>query len=375
VISNECRILLIDDDEEDFMLIRDLLAEVSSSKYRLSWKSNYNEGLKALKTEAFEVCLLDYKLGEKTGLELLSEARAQNITCPFVFLTGLVDFSIDMQAMEVGASDFLAKEQLTSPLLERSLRYAIKHHRDMNELKDSKALILQQDRLASLGLLASSLAHEIGTPMGIIRSRAEMAEKKAGENEILKRDMGVIILQIDRITKLVNSLLHLAREKKSELGSAVDLSNVIQDVMNLLEHEFSRKSITLKKNISDKIFVKAEAGPLGQVLLNLLINSIHAIEESRNKGVEKDHEVTLSATEVNDRVQILVQDSGMGITEENQRHLFKPFFTTKDIGRGTGLGLATSYQIVASWGGGISVSSKSGVGSTFTIELPKFKKS
>jgi signal transduction histidine kinase len=280
-----------------------------------------------------------------------------------------------MQAMEVGASDFLAKEQLTSPLLERSLRYAIKHHRDMNELKDSKALILQQDRLASLGLLASSLAHEIGTPMGIIRSRAEMAEKKAGENEILKRDMGVIILQIDRITKLVNSLLHLAREKKSELGSAVDLSNVVQDVMNLLEHEFSRKSITLKKNISDKIFVKAEAGPLGQVLLNLLINSIHAIEESRNKGVEKDHEVTLSATEVNDRVQILVQDSGMGITEENQRHLFKPFFTTKDIGRGTGLGLATSYQIVASWGGGISVSSKSGVGSTFTIELPKFKKS
>lgn len=368
----EYKILLIDDDQEDFMLIRDLLGDVSSSLYHLTWQSSYRDGLKALGEKSFDVCLLDYKLGEKNGLELLSEARVRNINCPFVFLTGLVDVSIDIQAMEVGASDFLAKEQLTSHLLERSLRYAIKHHRDMNELKESKALIMQQDRLASLGLLASSLAHEIGTPMGIIRSRAEMAEKKSGENEILKRDMGIIITQIDRITKLVNSLLHLARGKKSDLGAAVDLSAVVQDVMNLLEHEFDRKHITLIKNISDKLFVKAEAGPLGQVLLNLLINSIHALEELQSQGKTQKLEVTLSARTDGDNVLISVQDSGPGITDENQSQLFKPFFTTKEIGRGTGLGLATSYQIVASWGGTITAASKIGYGSTFTIRLLKF---
>lgn len=372
--NSEFRILVIDDDEEDFLLIRDLLREVQSSTYKLSWRSNYNEGLSALSSEYFDVCLLDYKLGEKNGLELITEARLQNVTCPFIFLTGLVDLTIDLKAMEVGASDFLAKEQLTSPLLERSLRYSMKHDQDMKELKNSKALILQQDRLASLGLLASSLAHEIGTPMGIIRSRAEMASTKAGTNEILKRDMDIIISQIDRITKLVNSLLHLAREKKSDLGSAVDLTAVVKDVMNLLEHEFERKNITLKKNIPESIQVKAEAGPLGQVLLNLLINSIHAIEEVNPKDTSIKHEVILTAFEDKQDIKISIQDSGIGISEENQRHLFKPFFTTKEIGRGTGLGLATSYQIVASWGGLISITSKFGNGSTFTIELPKFKR-
>lgn len=365
-------ILLIDDDKEDYMLIRDLLGDVVSSSYHLTWQSTYVGGIKALSETSFDVCLLDYKLGEKNGLELLSEARSKNIDCPFVFLTGLVDFSIDIQAMEEGASDFLAKEQLTGPLLERSLRYSIKHNRDMNELKDSRALILQQDRLASLGLLASSLAHEIGTPMGIIRSRAEMAEKKAGSDEVLKRNMGIIISQIDRITKLVNSLLHLARGKKTDLVTAVNLLEVLRDVMALLEHEFDRKNINLVKNIPEGIFVKAETGPLGQVLLNLLLNSIHAIEEFQTQGQDRKHEVILSVVEGGEEVIISIQDSGLGITEENMSHLFKPFFTTKEIGRGTGLGLATSYQIVASWGGTIRVTSKRGIGSTFTIHLLKF---
>lgn len=372
--KNDFRVLLVDDDEEDYFLIRDLLREVSSSDYKLTWEFNYDSGLRTLGKGSFDVCLLDYKLGEKNGLELITEARSQNISCPFIFLTGLVDLTIDLKAMEVGASDFLAKEQLTSPLLERSIRYAMKHDHDMKELKDSKALILQQDRLASLGLLASSLAHEIGTPMGVIRSRAEMALNKAGQNDILKRDMDIIISQIDRITKLVNSLLHLAREKKSDLGSAVELSVVVNDVMNLLEHEFERKSIKLSKNIPDGVRVKAEAGPLGQVLLNLLINSIHAIEEAKIKDPPIKHEVVLSANEANQTILISVQDSGDGISEENQRHLFKPFFTTKEIGRGTGLGLATSYQIVASWGGLISAKSKVDQGSTFTIQLPKFSR-
>ncbi len=367
------RILLIDDDEDDFIHIRDLLSDVRSSKYLVTWKSTYSDGLKALSDENFDACLLDYKLGEKTGLDLLVETKKRAFSYPIIFLTGMSDFELDLKAMESGASDYLVKDQLTYPLLERSIRYSIKQASDFEELKQIRAQILQQDRLASLGLLASSLAHEIGTPLGIIRSRAELAGKRAGENSDVQNNVNVVVTQIDRITKLVNSLLHLARGSKSDFATSVELDAVISDVLNLLEHEFGRKGIELKKDIMPNCRLKAESGPLGQVLLNLLINSIHAIEDAAKSNLKNKREVTLKVEDLGTEIKIDVIDTGAGISEENLRELFKPFFTTKDIGHGTGLGLATSYSIVKSWGGTILAYSKLGVGSTFSVSIPKSK--
>jgi signal transduction histidine kinase len=371
MMKNEFRILLIDDDEDDFVHIQDLLNDVQSSTYEVFWQSNYSGGLKALQKEKFDACLLDYKLGEKTGIDLLGEAQARAFPCPVIFLTGLSDFELDVQAMERGASDYLVKSQLTYPLLERSIRYSIKREHDYDELKKTKSQLLQKDRLASLGLLASSLAHEIGTPLGIIRSRAELIEKKEIDNVSLRKDMNVVITQIDRITKLVNSLLHLARGGKSDHVTSVQLDQVLDDVLNLLEPEFGRKNILLKKEITPGCQVKAEVGPLGQVLLNLLINAIHAIEEAKKNDINNLQEVILKVETVKNQIQISIQDSGIGISEENQIQLFKPFFTTKDIGQGTGLGLATSLGIINSWGGTISVVSQIGKGTTFTFLLSK----
>ena len=270
--------------------------------------------------------------------------------------------------MQGGAADYLVKGQLTSQLLERSVRYSIKHALDMEELKENKTQILQQDRLASLGLLASSLAHEIGTPLGVIRSRAELAGKKI-ENASLKSDIETIITQIDRITKLVNSLLNLAREKQSDFATAVNLHQVLQDVLNLFQHELNRKSIALQADVSENLFVKAESGPLGQVFLNLLINSVHAIEEAKKQGRLENHVVDISANQKGEWLEISVRDSGCGIAAEHLLQIFRPFFTTKDIGVGTGLGLATSYKLVNSWGGSMTVQSKVGYGTIFTVTL------
>jgi signal transduction histidine kinase len=372
VTKKEFRILLIDDDEDDFVHIRDLLNDVQSSTYHFSWESTYRGGLKALKESEFDACILDYRLGEKTGIELLREATKRAFSYPIIFLTGLGDLELDLKAMEYGAADYLVKANLTAPLLERSIRYSIKQAYDFEELRQTKAQVLQQDRLASLGLLASSLAHEIGTPLGIIRSRAELAGKRFGENEVLRKDMDIVVTQIDRISKLVNSLLHLARGGKSDFATSVNLDLVIQDVLNLLEHEFGRKNINLVKEITPNCHILAEPGPLGQVLLNLLMNSIHAIEEARSKDSSTKHSVTLRVEELKDRIRISILDTGAGISEENQRQLFKPFFTTKEIGHGTGLGLATSLKIVNSWGGTIMLTSQVEVGSTFVVLLPKF---
>lgn len=379
MISNELQVLLIDDDEDDFVNIRDLFLEITRSQFKITWKSSYKEGLAALREQNFDACLLDYRLGEHTGIDLLKDVSKFKLSCPIILLTGQSDFDLDLQAMQIGASDYLVKDQLTAPLLERSLRYSMKHAFDMADLRDSKAQIIQQDRLASLGLLASSLAHEIGTPLGIIRSRAELVERKAEGQLTIKENMGIVISQIDKITKLVNSLLHLARGKSSGTASVVNLNQVIHDVLNLVSHELDQKGILMKTKIEGEYMVKAESGSLGQVMLNLLVNSIHAIEDAKKNGRTEGHHIDLVVEAKGSNVKILIQDSGCGIPDENMSQLFKPFFTTKEIGLGTGLGLATSYKLVQSWGGTISARHQSDLrrglggahGAAFEIVLPK----
>lgn len=368
---NEFNVLLIDDDEDDYVILKALFSEIPRSKYNITWKSSYRDGLEALRTGKHDVCLLDYRLGERTGIELLEEVSRLEYMCPIIVLTGYSDFNLDIQAMQMGASEYLVKSQLTAPLLERSLRYTIKHAMDMQELKESKAKIIQQDRLASLGLLASSLAHEIGTPLGVIRSRSELMKKNFSSDEVSMQNMQTIILQIDKISKLVNSLLNLAREKQSDFAGLVDLNQVLEDVLSLVRFMLERSEIAVDVMIQKGTIVKAEAGPLGQVLLNLLVNSIHAIEQAKKEGRKTGHKVNIRVNNFLDSIEIVVQDTGCGISGKNLSQLFKPFFTTKDVGQGTGLGLAISLKIVQSWGGSITAESQSGEGATFRVRLQR----
>lgn len=479
----EFKILLIDDDQDDFFIIRDLFGDILNERYKITWKSNYIDGLNCLKENHFDACLLDYRLGEKSGIDLLLEVQNLHIKTPIILLTGQSDFDLDVKAMQTGAFEYLVKGNLNSILLERTVRYAMKHALDMEDLNDQKELfkalfnstfegilvhknliiadinaalceifdytteemigksfldfihpdfkenvaqkvssermgafetigikknnlemtleilnrtvhhhhynisivairditnrkmmetqILQQDRLASLGLLASSLAHEIGTPLGIIRSRSEMIEKKYHDIQLLSQDMNSIISQIDKITKLVNSLLHLARERKSSFSGMSSLNQVVDDVCNLVQHELHRKNINFIKKIPSDVFVKAESASLGQVFLNLLVNATQAIEEAIKSGNINNHQISILAEVLSSTVEIEISDTGCGIPEKNLQHIFKPFFTTKEIGSGTGLGLAISYKLMQSWGGSIQVKNSNLRGSTFKLTLNK----
>lgn len=240
--------------------------------------------------------------------------------------------------------------------------------RDMTARKGLEAQVLQQDRLASLGLLASSLAHEIGTPIGIIRGRAELVQKQTSETSV-KETMTLIVDQIDRVTKLIHSLLNLSRQKKSDFVTSVSVKDATNDVLALMSHEIERNNIRLK--VGDLNFVvRAEPEGLRQVFLNLLVNAVQAIKAVDSKSKTIHHEIEIQASRSGDFVQLQFRDTGCGISEANIKNLFKPFFTTKGIGEGTGLGLATSYKLLQSWGAQISAQSKAGQGATFTLNLP-----
>lgn len=371
--SQAIRVLLIDDDKEDYQLFRNLVSEIEGSKIILEWASSFDAGKAAISKKTHDVCFLDYRLGGKTGLDLLKEVIAEGCTMPLILLTGYGEHEVDLEAMKVGAADYLVKDQVTPLLLERSMRYSIHRAQSLQEILNREAQIIMQDRLASVGLLASSLAHEIGTPLGVIRGRAEYLSLQLKDNANIQKNADVIISEIDRISKLIRSLLNLARGDQTRVTGDILLNQVVSDVLELLGHELKRNKIEVQNQIPGDVPIKvsAEAEPLHQVLLNLLVNSLHAIDFAVKQNRPSGHFVRISAKNLGNQWALSVEDSGCGISETNMRNLFKPFFTTKDIGVGTGLGLATSYRIVESWGGSIQAESKQGVGSIFRILLPK----
>lgn len=247
---------------------------------------------------------------------------------------------------------------------------------DMSAQKQLEAKVLQQDRLASIGVLASGLAHEVGTPLGVIRGRAEylMMQPETKHNSIIGGGLQTIVTQIDRISKLISSLLRFSRATDDVRNQDIELVSVISEVNNLMGQNLKASSIELKLEIPEGTRVFADFNRLQQVILNLVVNSVHAIQKAVQSGNNRDHSIVIRADQKHAQngatVILSVTDTGCGISPENMRKVFQPFFTTKDVGQGTGLGLAIVSKLIAEMNGEITLDSVLGEGTKFTIFLP-----
>lgn len=243
---------------------------------------------------------------------------------------------------------------------------------DLSEQKTMEQQILHQDRMASIGLLAGGLAHEIGNPLGVIRGRAELALNQVKENEAATGNLTIILEQIDRISGLIKSLLRVSRVPDMLPLQKVCLEKSVKDVLLLAAEECRRAEVDLRFQNLD-CDVLADGAQLQQLLLNIILNSIHAIEDQRqqNPNLAQDHFIEISACyKENDLCHFSIQDSGCGIPPENIDKIFKPFFTTKEVGKGTGLGLAMVAKLVEEMGGKVSVHSEGrGKGARFDFEF------
>src|SRR6476620_4108263 len=132
------RVLLVDDDEDDYVICRDMLSEIGSDRFALDWVRTYNAALEAIERKQHDLYLLDYRFGEYTGLDLLRAAPQRGCRAPMILLTGQGDHQIDVAAMQAGAADYLIKGQIDGPLLERAIRHAIKRHRAEEALRESE---------------------------------------------------------------------------------------------------------------------------------------------------------------------------------------------------------------------------------------------
>jgi signal transduction histidine kinase len=241
------------------------------------------------------------------------------------------------------------------------------------ERRRIEASLRNAERLASVGRLAAGLAHEIGTPLGVIVGRAESLRRKLAGNERAQRSLQIIAGQIERISTTVKGMLDYSRARTVSLAPTA-LTDVLGKVLEFLEDRFQNRSIEVETDFPRELpRVLADADRLYEVFLNLAMNAIDAMPEGGRLAVRVGTEDRPQAERpALHRAFAVVsfEDQGCGISQKDLERIFDPFFTTKEVGKGTGLGLSISYGIVREHGGWIEAESAVGAGTRITVLLP-----
>jgi PAS domain S-box-containing protein len=221
----------------------------------------------------------------------------------------------------------------------------------------------QREKLSSIGLLAAGVAHEINTPLTGVSSYTQMLLGMFATHDPKHKLLEKIHRQTERATGIINNLLNFSRTGNVTEFGDVDLNHVLDDTLQLLEPQLRQSQVEIAREYEDDLpRVFGNAGKLQQVFTNLLLNARDALPAGGR--------ITLRTAIDGDTVSVHIADTGIGIAPENVARIYDPFYTTKGVGRGTGLGLAVSYGIVQEHSGHISVESAPGRGTTFHITLP-----
>ncbi|MCH8826204.1 MAG: response regulator [Chloroflexi bacterium] len=370
------KVLLVDDDEDDYMITRDLLLDVEALEYDLDWISSYAEALDAIERNQHDIYLIDYRLGERDGMQLLNEALDGGCTAPIILLTGQGDREVDVEAMKAGAADYLVKGQIDHILLERSIRHSIERKALEREHAALEEQLLQAQKLESIGQLAGGIAHDFNNLMTPIIGYAQMGLTTLPEEYRERVYLEEILKAADRATNLIQQLLAFSRRQVVEL-QVIDLNSLLVNIDMMLQRligEDVELVILPSENLGA---VKVDPTQIEQVVVNLAVNARDAMPEGGTLIVETSN-IEFGEEELKNHpdmaagpyVMFAVSDTGHGMSEEVKAHLFEPFYTTKEKGKGTGLGLSTCYGIIAQNKGYIWVYSEIGSGTTFKIYLP-----
>lgn len=230
------------------------------------------------------------------------------------------------------------------------------------QLQKSQQMLIQTEKMAALGVMASGIAHEINNPLTGLQNSIRRILNAPTNQQQIQRYKPLIKHSLEHIADVIQNLLWFAHQNE-ELKELVSLSECIDRALILVAYRLEKNRITVKKeNVKEQSLIKGNAQHLQQVILNIIINSIDAMPDCGT--------LTFQCSKIENQLQLKISDTGCGISLENLEKIFDPFFTTKPVGKGTGLGLSVSYQIIQTHGGRIFCNSSLNKGTTFTILLP-----
>ena len=232
------------------------------------------------------------------------------------------------------------------------------------ELERAHAHMVQTEKMAAMGKLAAGLAHEINNPLGGVLTCLETLRQNFQDEQVRTKYLDLIHSGLERIRRTVKQLLNFGKQRSFQL-EPTDINALMNRTLEVTSHQLSSNNISLHRDLDQGLSkIMVDPHQLLQVFVNLILNAIAAMPEGGDLWIKTGQE--------NGRVSVAIRDNGCGIPEENIDRIFDPFFSTKDPGQGTGLGLSVSYGIIYDHGGKIEVESEKGMGSEFTILLPPF---
>jgi light-regulated signal transduction histidine kinase (bacteriophytochrome) len=362
--SEICRVLLVDDDEDDYIMTRDFLAEAEQLSFKLNWVDNYEAGLAAIAQNQHDVYLLDYRLGKENGLKLLRSALKLGCAKPIILLTGVGDHDIDQKAMATGASDYLVKgNTLNATLLERSILHAMERKR--GEIRQAQLVAELATANQELKDFAYIVSHDLKAPLRGIASLATWLLRDysdrldADGKEMLQLMDG----RVRRMGELIDGVLQYSRVGRvRDEKTAVDLNQIVADVIDAIAPP-AEINILIDAKLP---IVFVEKTRIQQVFQNLISNAVKYMGKPTGT-------IQIGYTVETGFWQFFVADTGVGIEERHFEKVFQIFQTLvpRDQSESTGVGLAIVKKIVELHGGRVWVTSQINHGSTFFFTLPQ----
>lgn len=363
-------VLLIEDNAADAVFVKELLKEQLGNAFTLGHVVHLMEGLERLQLGDVDVVLLDLGLPDSQGLETLRRAREKVSDVPYVVLTGGNDEALGVKALQAGAQDYLLKDGLNGSQLARAIRYAV-------ERRHMEERLLQAQKMEAIGRLAGGIAHDFNNLLTAILGFSDLSLVQIESSSIHHDNLVQIKKAAERAALLTRQLLIFSHRQVLQL-KVLDLNAAITESEKMLRRLIGEDIKFISGLWSEPLYVKADAGQLHQVIMNLVLNARDAMPQGGTVTVETGVHVVNQTEESlpgdpgsGAYVVLTVQDMGHGMDAETRAHIFEPFFTTKAAGKGTGLGLATVLGIVEQGHGYIKVASTPGAGSTFRVFLPR----
>jgi two-component system, cell cycle sensor histidine kinase and response regulator CckA len=367
------RILHLEDDPADAELIEStLLAE--GVLCTTTCVESRDAFLAALERGGFDLVISDFALPAFDGFSAIAAVRSGWPDLPVILVSGTLGEELAVDSLKSGATDYVLKDHLYR--LAPAVRRAMQEVEERHERRRLQAHFIEAQKMEVIGQLVSGVAHDFNNILAVIIGYSDLITADLGSDGPVRKYIEEIRHASERAAGLTRQLLVFGR-KQSVIPVVLDLNDVVIDLEKLLRRLIDA-NIEMTMVLGKKIgHVRADAGYLGQVLMNLVVNARDAMPnggkltiETTNVKLDEEYARTQPGAAPGDYVMLSVSDTGIGMTDKVQALLFEAFFTTKPLGKGTGLGLATCQTIVHQSGGHIRVSSEVGKGTIFRVYFP-----
>ena len=372
---DEIKVLLVEDNPIDVFMIRVALERSSGAKFVVDEVHRLDAATERAAAVPPDVLLLDLGLPDVHGLETFVRARAALPHLPILVLSGHDDEQLAIQSVQQGAQDYLLKGTAMGEMLPRALRYALERHRAQEQLhryaldlRTKDEALARSEKLASLGVLAAGVAHEIRNPLTAIKAAIFLQLKKALPGSQDRADLDLVSGEITRLEHIVRDFLQFARPGEPQLV-ATPADQPLRQVQQLMAPQLARANIRLIHEDAPPAHVRIDPEQIEQVLINLVQNAAEAIGHDGTITLRALRDSRPLAGKMTEVVVLEVSDTGPGIPPEVEKRLFDPFFSTKR--GGTGLGLSIGARIVEQHGGAVQCQTQSKPGASFAIVLPR----